>query len=440
MRILLVSTYELGRQPFGLASAAAWLRARGHTVDCADLAVEAFPQAAVREAAVIAFFLPMHTATRLAARAIERARALNPAARLGCFGLYAPLNEAYLRGLGVEIVIGGEFEQPLADAIEGRPAGATAVSTGRQKFLVPDRTGLAPLSDYAHLHVNGEVKLTGYTEASRGCKHLCRHCPVVPVYNGRFRVVPPEVVLEDIRRQVAAGAGHISFGDPDFFNGPAHAVRIVRELADRFRGLTYDVTVKVEHLLKHRDLVPVLRETGCLFVTTAVESIEDEVLRRLEKGHTRDDFMEVVRACREAGLTLAPTFIPFTPWTTRAGYRNLLRLLVELDLVDQVAPVQLGLRLLVTAGSRLLELPEIAAAIGEFDRAALVYPWRHADPSLDELSDAVLALAAREQKNHASRREIFAKIWHLAADAPLPENFDLLPRAAIPYLNEPWYC
>ncbi len=439
MRILLVSTYELGRQPFGLASAAAWLRARGHTVQCADLAVEALPQGAVREAGVVAFFLPMHTATRLAVRAIERVRALNPGARLGCFGLYAPLNETYLRSLGVEIVVGGEFEQPLADAIE-RKATAPAVSTARQQFLVPDRTGLAPLAGYAHLHVNGSVKVVGYTEASRGCKHLCRHCPVVPVYNGHFRIVPPEVVLEDIRRQVAAGAGHISFGDPDFFNGPAHALRIVRALADRHPELTYDVTVKVEHLLKHRDLVPVLREAGCLFVTTAVESIEDEVLRRLEKGHTRADFIEVARACRDAGLALSPTFIPFTPWTTWAGYRELLRLLAELELVDQVAPVQLGLRLLVTSGSRLLELPEIAAAIGEFDQAALIYPWRHADPSLDELSATVLRLVAREQKSHSSRREIFAKIWQLATSDPLPENYGLLPRAAIPYLNEPWYC
>ncbi|HEY1205222.1 MAG: CUAEP/CCAEP-tail radical SAM protein [Bryobacteraceae bacterium] len=437
MRILLVSTYELGRQPFGLASAAAWLRARGHTVDCADLAVEVLPKAAVCEANVVAFFLPMHTATRLAARAIERVRALNPAARLGCFGLYAPLNEAYLRGLGVEIVVGGEFEQPLADTIE-RAAPATAVSTARQQFLVPDRTGLPPLADYARLHVNGSVKLAGYTEASRGCKHLCRHCPVVPVYNGRFRIVPPEVVIEDIRRQVAAGAGHISFGDPDFFNGPAHALRIVRAFAERYPDLTYDVTIKIEHLLKHRDLVPVLRETGCLFVTTAVESIEDEVLARLEKGHTRADFIEVARLCREAGLELAPTFIPFTPWTTWAGYRGLLRLLVDLDLVDRVAPVQLGLRLLVTAGSRLLELPEIAAAIGEFDQAALIYPWCHADASLDDLSAAVLRLVARERQS--SRRDIFARIWQLATSDPLPENFDLLPRAAIPFLNEPWYC
>ena len=437
MRVLLVSTYELGRQPFGLASAAAWLRARGHTVDCADLAVQSLPQAVAREAEVVGFFLPMHTATRLAARAIERVRALNPTARLCSFGLYAPLNEAYLRDLGVEIVIGGEFEQPLADAIE-QGAPASTVSTARQEFLVPDRTGLPPLADYAHLHRNGSVTLAGYTEASRGCKHLCRHCPVVPVYNGHFRIVPPEVVLEDIRRQVASGAGHITFGDPDFFNGPTHAIRIVRALADRYPDLSYDVTIKVEHLLNHRDLIPVLRETGCLFVTTAVESIEDEVLARLDKGHTRADFIEVARACREAGLELAPTFIPFTPWTTWAGYRDLLRLLVELDMVDRVAPVQLGLRLLVTTGSRLLELPGIASAIEEFDQAALIYPWRHGDPSLDELSAAVLRLVARDRQS--SRRDLFAQIWRLAASEPLPDNFDLLPRAAIPFLNEPWYC
>ena len=437
MRVLLVSTYELGRQPFGLASAAVWLRARGHTVNCADLSVQALPQAAAGEADVVAFFLPMHTATRLAARAIERVRVLNPNARLCCFGLYAPLNEAYLRDLGVEVVIGGEFEQPLADAIE-HSAPATTVSTARQEFLVPDRTGLPPLADYAHLHLNGSVKLAGYTEASRGCKHLCRHCPVVPVYNSHFRIVPPEVVLEDIRRQVAAGAAHITFGDPDFFNGPTHAIRIVRALADRYPDLTYDVTVKVEHLLKHRDLIPVLRETGCLFVTTAVESIEDEVLARLEKGHTRADFIEVARACREAGLELAPTFIPFTPWTTWNGYRDLLHLLVELDMVDRVAPVQLGLRLLVTTGSRLLELPEIASAIGEFDQAALIYPWRHADPTLDELSVAVLRLVA--QGNQSPRRDLFAQIWKLATSDPLPDNYDLLPRTAIPFLNEPWYC
>lgn len=397
--------------------------------------------AEVRAADLVAFSLPMHTATRLAVRALPTVKAINPRARLCCFGLYAPLNEAYLRGQGVEIILGGEFEQPLADSLAtGTEGPVSTVSTERQQFLVPDRGGLPPLAEYAHLHVNGGTRRVGYTEASRGCKHFCRHCPVVPVYGGRFRVVQPEIVLEDIRRQVAAGAQHVTFGDPDFFNGPTHALRIVGAVHEEHPAVTYDVTIKVEHLLRSREHLPILRETGCLFVTTAAESLDDDVLARLEKGHTRRDFIDAVAASKQAGLMLAPTFIPFTPWTTRSGYRDLLGALVDLDLVDQVSPVQLGLRLLITDGSRLLELPEIQAAAGDFDDSALVYPWRHTDPGLDELSAEVLKLVSAEQKKQTPRRDIFAQIWRLSGSDRLPDNFDLMPRATVPYLNEPWYC
>jgi radical SAM superfamily enzyme YgiQ (UPF0313 family) len=393
----------------------------------------------VQEAGFIGFHLPMHTATRMAAPVIERVRLLNPRARLCCYGLYAPVNEHYLRGLGVEVILGGEFERGLADAVAGKPPGP-AVSLERLDFVTPDRSGLPPLERYAHLHVNGEHKRVGYTEASRGCKHLCRHCPVVPVYGGRFRIVQPGVVMADVRAQVDAGAGHITFGDPDFFNGPAHAMRVVEALHREFPEVTYDVTIKIEHLRNHRRLLPVLAGTGCLFVTSAVESVEDAVLERLDKGHTREDFVEASADCRSLGLTLAPTFIPFTPWTTRAGYGELLRTLVELDLVDNVPPVQLALRLLIPAGSRLLELPEIRERIGAFDEAALVHRWAHPDAALDELSAKVLHLVWTEQKKQAPRREIFAKVWQTAWSEPLPENFDLRPRATIPYMDEPWYC
>src|SRR5262249_37770678 len=155
------------------------------------------------------------------------------------------------------------------------------------------------------------------------------------------------------------GAEHITFGDPDFFNGPGHARRVIEALHAEFPGLTYDVTIKVEHLLRHSDLLPVLVRTGCLFVTSAVESVDDRVLEKLAKGHTRRDFVEVVRLTRGAGLNLAPTFVPFTPWTTWQSYRELLRLIMELELVEQVAPIQLAIRLLLPAGSRLLDLDEI---------------------------------------------------------------------------------
>ena len=434
----------MGRQPFGIASPAAWLRADGHQVTAADLACSPLPSAAVAEADLTAFHLPMHTATRLAAKAIEKVRALNPRAHLCCFGLYAPMNEPYLRELGVHAILGGEFEQGLRDLAHRLSRGPNGqqhepvISLGRQRFLVPDRQGLPSLARYAKLTANGEEKLTGYTESSRGCRHLCRHCPVVPVYNGTFRVVQQEVVLEDIRRQVTAGAGHITFGDPDFFNGPGHAEAIVEALHAKHPAITYDVTIKIEHLLRHRELLPVLKRTGCLFVTSAAESIDDAVLEKLAKGHTRADFIEAVGIVRESGLTLAPTFVTFTPWTTWDGYRELLRFLVDQDLVENVSPIQLAMRLLIPAGSRLLDLAEIRELAGPFDPIALSYKWRHSDPALDQLCADIQKLIQHEERRKATRRDVFGKIWELAHEQQ--PDFHLASRATIPYLNEPWYC
>jgi radical SAM superfamily enzyme YgiQ (UPF0313 family) len=402
--------------------------------------VEPLTEEHIRRADVAALYLPMHTATRLAVPVLERIRRLNPRVRLCCFGLYAPLNEDLLRGLGVEAIIGGEFEAELRRFARGGSPG-TLISLEKLNFLVPDRSGLPQLERYSSLRVGKERRLTGYVEASRGCKHLCRHCPIVPVYKGAFRVVPREIVLADIRNQVAAGARHITFGDPDFFNGPAHATRLVEALHAEFPDLTYDATIKIEHLRQRRDLLPVLKGTGCLFVVSAVESLDDAVLAKLDKGHTRRDFEETVEDFRRTGLTLAPTFIAFTPWTTLRSYRDLLKALQSLGLVAAVSPVQLALRLLIPNESRLLELPEIQSAITGFDERALLHRWRHADPSVDELAAAVLKLVHREQKRSAGRPAIFRRVWELAeVDVPLPENFDLIPRAAVPYLDEPWYC
>ncbi|MEQ1474049.1 MAG: hypothetical protein ABLQ96_09510, partial [Candidatus Acidiferrum sp.] len=272
-KIVLISTYELGRQPFGLASPAAWLRKRGHSVVCLDLARQELNEAAIREADLIAIYLPMHTATRLAAQLLPVLRVQNPRAHLCCYGLYAPMNAEYLRSLGVSTILGGEFENGLAHLADRVPransSGANAsctnassanecggaqqpaqeellISLERLSFEIPDRAGLPAIEKYAHLIIPGDgYRVVGSTEASRGCKHLCRHCPIVPVYNGVFRVVPREIVMEDVRRQVAAGAQHISFGDPDFFNGIGHAIPLVEEFHREFPDVTYDVTIKI---------------------------------------------------------------------------------------------------------------------------------------------------------------------------------------------------
>jgi radical SAM superfamily enzyme YgiQ (UPF0313 family) len=462
MNIVLISTYELGRQPFGLGSPAAWLREQGARVTCMDLSREALREDAVRAADLIAFYVPMHTATRLAVALLPVVRELNPRAHLCFYGLYAPVNEEYLRRLGVGSILGGEFEKGLASLATrlsaNGAAGAQAepvVSLARQKFRVPDRRDFVSLEKYARVAMpDGTARVVGYTEASRGCKHLCRHCPIVPVYQGTFRIVDREVVLGDIRQQVAAGAQHISFGDPDFFNGIGHAIPLVEALHREFPALTYDVIIKVEHLLKHCDCLETLRETGCLFVTSAVESVHDAVLEKLDKQHTRADFLRVVELFREAGLVLQPTFVPFTPWTTGESYCDLLDVIRRTGLIENVAPIQLAIRLLIPAGSRLLELEEIRGIVGPFDEAALVYPWKNADARVDRLCEELQQIVHTGEKMKQSREHIFDRIEAAAyATAGTDRNVttdehrwtqmkgeQLVVRAAIPYLNEPWYC
>ena len=462
MSVLLVSTYDMGRQPFGLASPAAWLREAGFEVVCCDLSRQKLSEEHVRQAALIAFFLPMHTATRLAIPVIEKVRALNPQARLCAYGLYAPLNQQLLRERGVVDVLDGEFEQDLVEiarrvahadgapvtlanaAVKSRAPGEPGErhSIARLAFRVPDRSGLPAADQYATLQNGGERKVAGYTEASRGCKHRCRHCPIVPVYDGLFRIVSVEVVMADVRGQVEAGARHITFGDPDFFNGIGHAKAVLEAFGREVPGVSYDVTIKVEHLLKHADVLPLLRATGCAFVTSAVESIDDDVLLKLEKGHTASDFERAVTLCRDAGLTLSPTFVAFTPWTTIASYRELLETIDRLDLVEHVAPIQLAIRLLITEGSRLLELPDIRQAIGPFNVQSLTYPWRHQDERVDDLQAALTAMVG--SRLSASRSDTFARAWQithtLASNSVPAQTSASRPRATVPYLNEPWYC
>ena len=439
MHVLLVSTYDLGRQPTGLARPAARLRQAGAEVTCVDVSRDPLDDAAIAAADLIAFYLPMHTATRLAAPLIGRARAGNPAVRLAAYGLYAPLNSGWLRAQGVEHVLGPEADVELLALLRGDAEAAPP--RGRLEFVQPDRTALPALARYAALQMpDGTRRVVGSTDATHGCKHLCRHCPIVPVYQGRFRAVPLDVVIADIRAQMAAGAQHITFGDPDFFNGPTHARRLVERLAAEFPGLTYDATIKVEHLLAHADLLPLLRATGCLFVTSAVESLDDATLEKLRKGHTRADVVRAVGICRDAGVTLSPTFVPFTPWTTRAGYRDLLRQIDELDLVEAVAPIQLGIRLLVTADSALLELEDIRSIVGAFDAASLMFPWRHEDTGVDALQVQVMRLVGLLAGR--PRTEVFDAIVALEAGGLSPAA--TAPRTARgrtpPYLTEGWYC
>lgn len=422
----------------GLAWPKAFLERAGHAPETLDLAVDPFDEAKVRRADVVLIAVPMHTALRLGVRAAARIRQINPVCRIVFHGLYALLNADYLRQQGADAVVGGEVEAELVALVEGKATRGAGPALTRLDFPFPSRTGLPPLTRYVSLAHGTRLVPAGYVEASRGCLHECLHCPIPAVYGGRFFAVPREVVLGDIRRLVADGAGHITFGDPDFLNGPTHAVRLVRALHEEFPGLTYDFTAKVEHLLAHAALIPEFAATGCLFVVSAVESLSDVVLGHLEKGHSRADVVRVLAVVREVGIGFRPSLLPFTPWSTLDDYLDLLDFVEREDLIDSVDAVQLTIRLLVPPGSLLLSRPAIQPFLGGLDADRFTYRWTHADPRMDGLQRAVSALVEGGGS--------FAEIRALAERAAgLPRQTAGVRRPAperpIPArLTEPWFC
>ena len=448
MKVVLINPYEIGRQPFGLAEPAAWLEREGCEVHCLDLSLQKLEPEVLAGADLVAIYVAMHTATRIAIAALARIKELAPRAQLCVYGLYAPMNEPLLRSLGVQTVLGGEVEPQLVSLVRRLQRGELVqtepvVSTAKIDFVLPDRGLLPPNPRYAHLiTLDGDSRVVGFAEGSRGCKHLCRHCPVVPVYEGKFRIVPVDIVMADIDRQVAAGARHISFGDPDFLNGPTHAMKLVHALHARHPDVTFDATIKIQHILDHAGLLAELKAGGCLFITAAVEEVDDRILGYLAKNHTNADFGRAVELTRAAGIALAPTFVPFTPWTTLDGYLRLLARLVELELIEAVPPIQLAIRLLVPQGSELLKFPGFADLIGPFDGKLLGYPWKNPDARVDALQKEIQAWVAEAEGQGVARRDIFAHIWQLAHAAagrtapPLPATLG----APIPRLSEPWYC
>jgi radical SAM superfamily enzyme YgiQ (UPF0313 family) len=479
VRLLLVSTYELGHQPLHAASPAGALLRAGHEVRCLDVSVEPLDPVSVMWADAIAVSVPMHTAARLALAVCERVRQLGSVAPLCLYGLYASLvgtsSGTAPADLAISLAISGEYEPRLvgwADDLEAGTSGApdrrdarsavvpgggagadtfTLVELGRGRFGLPARDLLPPLERYARAAAFGSSKLAGYVEASHGCAHRCRHCPVPVVYDGRTRIVGIDVLLADVAQLVDLGAGHLTFGDPDFLNGPHHALRVVSAVHDAFPDLSFDVTAKVEHILAHRELWPRMASAGCSFVVSAFESTSATVLGHLAKGHDASDEREAVSVLRSAGIEPRPSLLPFTPWTTAGDIVEILDLVAECDLVGNVDPIQYAIRLLVPPGSLLLESGALDGLVGPYDPEHLSFGWQSHDPRLDTLAASLSILAERAGTEgwsaayayDTARAETFSSLG-LGAGGPRPTPDPRL-RSAVPddqrpKLTEAWFC
>ncbi len=454
MRVLLISTYELGHQPLHLASPAAALRRAGHEVRCLDLSVQPWDPSALEWTQAVGFSVPMHTAMRLALSAGRRVRREHPGLPICFYGLYATISHELLERVLAARAIAGEYEPALTawvDELAGRRAPAPAderpiIHLQRGSFELPARDLLPGLERYARLVLDGEERLVGYVEASHGCVHRCRHCPVPAVYDGRIRVVQAETVLRDVERLEGIGARHITFGDPDFLNGLRHSLAIVRALHERHPELTFDCTTKVEHVLEHAEVWAEMAGAGCLFVVCALETVNDEDLVRLDKGLTTVQAVQALELLREHGIETRPSFMPFTPWTTPHDVLEIVDFVAAHDLVPNVDPVQYTIRLLVPEDSLLLEREDLRQHLGPYEPERLSYRWRSEDPAADRLQGRLSALVQQSAAAQEATGLTFARIRAAVREAngetggPEPKAIPIGSTEGRPRLTEPWFC
>ncbi|WP_298347717.1 hypothetical protein [Ferrimicrobium sp.] len=443
MSVLFISTYELGHQPQLAAEVAAELpEGRLEVLDLSKVPLTVAADAMSHATRVI-LTAPMLTGALVARDLLAALEPDQPERQLIVVGLYATaLRESLHRppeALWLDRATASELAALVQSSfIDTQAHTQTAKATNRRSYRV-NRTPLMPLDSYRSVSIAGHDLVTGYLETSVGCRHRCLHCPVAATWNGRIAINDAEAVITDGLAQIEAGAQHLSFGDPDFLNAPKHSLKVLTTLAEKAPWVTFDITTKIAEILRHRDLIPTLAASHVNFVISAVESLNDDVLGHLDKGHTGADVPIARDLLYANGIALHPTFVPFTPWTTMSDLVAIVDFIVDSDLVDVVEPIQYSIELLTPTNSLL---PVNDTDFGPYDARVMGYTVRYRDERLPYLRDRLYQIAAQagEDTFGTTFRRIYAATYEAngLSTPSAPTARVRAPSTAI--MSEPWFC
>ena len=452
---LLISLYDLGHQPYELLQLDAALTKAGAESSIIDLSITdvSILNTYENEVTHAVIAVPMHTAARLSLSVMDLISRWKVVPNITLMGHYAEALSSFTLPKEVRTFAAGEAIDRIVDSILGDDAPTvtageestpTHINTTRTSLRLKgidaplNRQKLPPLSKYTS-YINGEtMEIAGYVEASRGCLHLCTHCPVAATYKGRIRINSETSVLREIENLHAMGARHITFGDPDFFNAPIHSIKVLEEASKSLPDLTFDATIKVSHILKYKELVPRLSQNNTSFIVSAFEHTSAAVLEALEKGHSVSDMVEALNIVRSTGIEIRPSLLPFTPWTTLDSLVELLDFVADNDLIESIDPVMYSIRLLVPSSSITFNrYPELFT---EGEDRGLNLEWKSQSPVLDELQLEISNIAEASQT--LSNLHTFEKIYSVVSSAAKrpPRSIFFNSERNVPRLTESWYC
>ena len=428
MKILLLSFYDLGKQPKIISELYEKLDNGSNQIDIVDYSIEE-KDLTLDNYDVLGIYASMHTASVLAEQYLRDRKLPN---KLFVFGLYANVfSEMFSDFQSIHSFDSDELESLLQVQLNPNYS---------FKHTVPDRTILPSITDYSHIVDGSNNLIAGSVETTYGCKHECTHCPVPIEFKGIFKTFGTEKIITDVTNQVEEGAKHISFNDPDFFNGPKHALKILQLLNEKHPSITYDSTIKVEHILKYPDYFQELKNLNMLFVISAFETTNDHVLNILQKNHSSNDLNKAVELSLENNIDIRPTWMPFSPWTEQNDLISIIKLIENYKLRETVDPIQLTIKLLIPKNSLILKRPEMEEYLLNYDPASFSYAWKYKFPTIDNIQNELFTYVLQhESENEYTQYLGLVDILesHTGETLLNPEKYN---QRIVPKLSETWFC
>ena len=428
MKILLLSFYDLGKQPKIISELYKKLDNGSNQIDIVDYSIEE-KNLTLDNYDVLGIYASMHTASVLAEQYLRDRKLPN---KLFVFGLYANVfSEMFSNFQSIHSFDSDELESLLEVQLNPNYS---------FKHSVPDRTILPSITDYSHIVDGSNNLIAGSVETTYGCKHECTHCPVPIEFKGMFKTFGTEKIITDVTNQVEEGAKHISFNDPDFFNGPKHALKILQLLNEKHPSITYDSTIKVEHILKYPDYFQELKNLNMLFVISAFETTNDHVLNILQKNHSFNDLNKAVELSLENNIDIRPTWMPFSPWTEQNDLISIIKLIENYKLRETVDPIQLTIKLLVPKNSLILKRPEMKEYLLDYDPASFSYAWQYKFPNIDNIQNELFTYVLQhESENEYTQYLGLVDILESHTNETLL-NSEKYSQRIVPKLSETWFC
>ncbi len=271
-----------------------------------------------------------------------------------CFGganCEGPMGQAILTHFpAVDYVFSGEAENSFPQFIE-QVLNNEPISTDNQtvfsraqphqntspKPVIMDDIPIPEYGDYFNsLKQSGladRVTATILFETSRGCwwgaKHHCRFCGLNG-HNMNFRSKSPDKVLQEL--EVLSKRWQIThFQAADNIMDLKHVSTVFERIPERLPGLNFFYEIKAN---MKRTQLQTIAQAGVSHVQPGIESLDDDILKEIEKGVTAAQNISLLRDCAELGIRVVWNILCGLPNDTAEQYQTMANLIPALEHLD----------------------------------------------------------------------------------------------------------